>query len=92
MSFVAKISKILAEEESDSDRNLVAPHSRVMHLVNNFSISVLLLTLILYVLVVLLTMFTYYEMWRAIREVVRIMPRNNPIVRDKFDVMKFTQW
>ena len=58
---------------------------------HNFTVSLMLLISILYVLVELSTMFAYYEILRALREMLRITPRKYPIVRDKFDAITFIQ-
>ena len=63
-----------------------------MNWAHNFAVSLLIFPLVLYGLVVLATMFAYYETWRVLRELAMIVPRKKPIMRDKFDVMTFTQW
>ena len=58
---------------------------------NNFAVSLILFILMLYSLVVWTMMIAYYDMLLVLIEAERIVPRKVPIMRDKFDLMTFTQ-
>ena len=60
--------------------------------VHKFAVSLLLFPLIIYGLVVLVTMTACCEMRRVLKKVAMIVPKEGPVVRDKFDAMTFTQW
>ena len=90
MSLAAKLSKIL-ESDSGSEWHFAAPYSSVMRCIHGIVVFLLLFPRTIHALIAVATMLECCEVRRGLREIVELVSKKKPIVRDKFFAMTFTK-